>query len=161
MRTPPPPEMTCGFLIQLVFCQKKTMWFIAVEVEQETSTPPPKKILDPPLCLSGEGSENGEKTTICLISKKATLHVQRTFFVHFFALILHDYNEKLPETSWLHVLWRKCTYMFLFTFFLLSLIFTVAASISYFLTAATKFHVIPPTKNVQRARELRYNDYQW
>ena len=41
MRTP--PEMTCGFLIQLVFCQKKTMWFIGVEVEQETSAPPPKK----------------------------------------------------------------------------------------------------------------------
>ena len=35
--------MTCGFLIQLVFCQKKTMWFIGVEVEQETSAPPPKK----------------------------------------------------------------------------------------------------------------------
>ena len=31
----PPPEMTCGFLIQLVFCQKKTMWFIGA--------PPPKK----------------------------------------------------------------------------------------------------------------------
>ena len=46
MRTPPPPplpEMTCGFLIQLVFCKKKTMWFIGVEVEQETSAPPPKK----------------------------------------------------------------------------------------------------------------------
>ena len=56
MRTPPPPppEMTCGFLIQLqeriahsllttVILQKKTMWFIGVEVEQETSTPPPKK----------------------------------------------------------------------------------------------------------------------
>ena len=43
----PPPEMTCGFLIQLVFCQ--TMWFIGVEVEQEKSAPPPKKILDPPL----------------------------------------------------------------------------------------------------------------
>ena len=43
---PPPPEMTCGFLIQLVFCKKKkkkTMWFIGVEVEQETSAPPPKK----------------------------------------------------------------------------------------------------------------------
>ena len=41
---PPPPGMTCGFLIQLVFCQKtKTMWFIGVEVEQETSAPPPKK----------------------------------------------------------------------------------------------------------------------
>ena len=48
---PPPPEMTCGFLIQLVFCKKKkTMWFIDVEVEQETSAPPPKKKkLDPPL----------------------------------------------------------------------------------------------------------------
>ena len=40
---PPPPEMTCSFLIQLVFCKKKTMWFIGVEVEQETSAPPPKK----------------------------------------------------------------------------------------------------------------------
>ena len=42
---PPPPEMTCGFLIQLVFCKKKkkTMWFIGLEVEQETSAPPPKK----------------------------------------------------------------------------------------------------------------------
>ena len=29
----PPPGMTCGFL----------MWFIGVEVEQETSAPPPKK----------------------------------------------------------------------------------------------------------------------
>ena len=38
-----PPEMTCSFLMQLVFCPKKTMWFIGVEVEQETSTPPPKK----------------------------------------------------------------------------------------------------------------------
>ena len=25
------------------------MWFIGVEAEQETSAPPPKKILDPPL----------------------------------------------------------------------------------------------------------------
>ena len=41
----PPREMTRGFLIQLVFCkkQKKTMWFIGDEVEQETSAPPPKK----------------------------------------------------------------------------------------------------------------------
>ena len=41
MRTP--AEMTCGFLIPLVFCKKKTMWFIGVEVEQETSAPLPKK----------------------------------------------------------------------------------------------------------------------
>ena len=33
------PEITCGFLIQLVFCKKKTMWFIGVKVEQETSAP--------------------------------------------------------------------------------------------------------------------------
>ena len=39
------------------------------------------------------------KTTIDLISKKATLHVQHTFFVHFFAVVLHDYNVKLPQTS--------------------------------------------------------------
>ena len=38
-----PPKMTCGFLIQLVFYKKKTMWFIGVEVEQETSAPPPEK----------------------------------------------------------------------------------------------------------------------
>ena len=43
VRTPPLPEMTCGFLIQLVFCEKKTMWFIGVEEGQETSAPPPKK----------------------------------------------------------------------------------------------------------------------
>ena len=45
MRTPPSPPRrddlrfsnTTGIL------QKKTMWFIGVEVEQETSAPPPKK----------------------------------------------------------------------------------------------------------------------
>ena len=43
VRTPPLlPEMTCGFLIQLVFCKKK-VWVIGVEVEQETGAPPPKK----------------------------------------------------------------------------------------------------------------------
>ena len=40
---PPTPEMTCGSLKQLVFCKKKTMWFIGAEVEQETSAPRPKK----------------------------------------------------------------------------------------------------------------------
>ena len=49
--------------------------------------------------LSGEGKENCEKRTICLIGKKATLHVQHTFFIHFFVAVLHDYNVKIPETS--------------------------------------------------------------
>ena len=50
--------------------------------------------------LSGEGNTGEQrKTTIGLISKKATLHVQHTSFVHFFAVVLYDYNVKLPETS--------------------------------------------------------------
>ena len=50
--------------------------------------------------LGDEGNaREGWKTTIGLISKQATLHVQHTFSVHFFAVVLHDYNVKLPETS--------------------------------------------------------------
>ena len=37
------------------------------------------------------------KTTLGLNCKKATLHVRHTFFVHFFALVLHDYNVKLQK----------------------------------------------------------------
>ena len=58
--------------------------------------------------LGGESNENGEETTIGLISKKATLHVQNAFFGNFFGVVLHDYNVKLPETSWLHAFWSKC-----------------------------------------------------
>ena len=60
---------------------------------------PSLRIVSFNITLSGEGNENGEKTTIGLISKTATLHVQHTFFAHFFAVVLHDYNVKLPETS--------------------------------------------------------------
>ena len=41
---------------------------------------------------------NGEKQKKSM-SKKTTFHVQHTFFVHFFAVVLHDYNLKLPESS--------------------------------------------------------------
>ena len=34
-----------------------------------------------------------------LIHKKTGLHVQAHFFVHFFTVVLHDDNVKLPETS--------------------------------------------------------------
>ena len=84
--------------------------------------------------LSGEGNEKGEKTRIGLISKKVTLHVQHTFFVHFFAVVLHDYNVKLPETSWLHVYGGNVVRVLVHFFF--------------FIFAATKFHVVPPTENV-------------
>ena len=62
--------------------------------------------------LSGEGNAGERwKTAIGLISKKATLHVQHTFFVHFFAVVLHDYNVKLPKTSVLQgkTTMRNCT----------------------------------------------------
>ena len=75
--------------------------------------------------------------------------MQHAIFVYFFAVVLHDYNVKLPEASWLHVLGRKCRTCSCSLFFPLSLIFTqLANSISHFLTAATKSHVVPPAKNV-------------
>ena len=93
--------------------------------------------------LSGKGNAGERwKATIGLMSKKATLHVQHTFLVHFFAVVLHDNNVKLPETSLLHVFWRKCRTSVSFTFFFTAAHFhlaLVAASISHFVTAASKF----------------------
>ena len=46
----PTPRDDPRFSYTTGILQKKTVWFIGVEVEQETSAPPPKKkILDPPL----------------------------------------------------------------------------------------------------------------
>ena len=94
--------------------------------------------------LSGEGNAwEWWKTTLGLIGKKATLHVQHTFFVHFFAVVLHDYNMKLPDTSYkLHVLWRKCQTCSRSLFFQccsFSPCILVATSISRFVTVATRF----------------------
>ena len=67
--------------------------------------------------LSGEGNENGEKTTIGLISKKSKFAVQHTFFVHFFALPLFcttaKWNfQKFPSYTFM----EELSYVFLFTF---------------------------------------------
>ena len=52
---------------------------------------------------SGEGKENGKKTTIGLISKnKKNFAPAAHFFVHLFAVVLHDNKVKRPETPWLH-----------------------------------------------------------
>ena len=75
--------------------------------------------------LSGDGNENGEKTTIGLINKKqlftcSTLYC--TFLCPCFARLQRE------------------TYVFSLTFFSLPFICAlVAVSISYFLTAATNF----------------------
>ena len=46
--------------------------------------------------LSGEGNAGKRwKTTIGLINKKSNF----ARAPHFFAVVLHDYNVKLPETS--------------------------------------------------------------
>ena len=40
---PPPPCDDLRFSNSTGILQKKTMWFIGVEVQQETSAPPPRK----------------------------------------------------------------------------------------------------------------------
>ena len=46
---PPPPEMTCGFLIQLVFCKKKLCGLLVFKWSKRRVHSLLKKILDPPL----------------------------------------------------------------------------------------------------------------
>ena len=73
------------------------------------------------------------------------------FFVHFFAVVLHDYNVKLPETSLLAVFWRKCRTLSLVHYFFTAAHFDLAlvvASISHFVTAATKFSCCSPNKKM-------------
>ena len=95
--------------------------------------------------LSGKSNENGEKTIIgqTLKPKKNNFARAAHFFVHFFAVVLHDFNVKLPETSWLHVFsGRKMSYVFLFTFIFTAAHFFVSGlqhfSLSQ-LTDTTKF----------------------
>ena len=85
--------------------------------------------------------------------------MQHTFLVHFFAVVLHDHNVKLPESF----LWTKCRtcssshLFFTAAHFPLAL---VAASISHFVTAATKFSCCSSNKKmsplffISRSRSL-------
>ena len=49
MRTPPPLPRGRFYNTTGILQKKETTWFIGVKVEQETSAPLLKKILDPPL----------------------------------------------------------------------------------------------------------------
>ena len=81
--------------------------------------------------LSGDDNENSQKQSVDLVSKITTLHMQHTFFVHFFAVVLHDYNEKLPGYTF---------YTLLFTFFVAAADFHLGGrSPLLFLTTAIKF----------------------
>ena len=93
--------------------------------------------------LSGEDNAGKRwKTTIGLISKKATLHVQHTFFVHFFAVCFARLQR---ESSRNFIVTR----FFRSLFFSLPLIFTLHWWPLAFLILSPPlqtFHVVLPTK---------------
>ena len=63
------------------------MWFIGVEVKQETSAPPPKKILDPPL-LSNTNMLTLENTSLKYLSPLSTeVHTDKNEFDPVFSRI--------------------------------------------------------------------------
>ena len=89
------------------------------------------------------------KTTIGLIIKKATLHMQHTFFVHFVAVVLHDYNVKTCRNFLVTRFMEEISYVFLFTFLSLPLIFTLHWWPLAFLILSPplqNFHVLPTKK---------------
>ena len=99
--------------------------------------------------LSGEGNARERwKTTIGIISKETTFHVQHTFFVHFFAVVLHDYNAKLPETFFM----EEMSYVFSFTSHIsLPLIFSLhwwPLAVPSLSPPLQNFHVVLPTKSI-------------
>ena len=48
--------------------------------------------------LSGDSNDNGQKNQWVLLAKNNFARAAH-FFVYFFAVVLHNYNVKLPETS--------------------------------------------------------------
>ena len=89
------------------------------------------------------------KTTVGLIIKKATLHVQHTFFVHFIAVVLHDYNVKTCRNFLVTRFMEEILYVFLFTFLSLPLIFTLhwwPLAFLIFSPPLQNFHVLPTKK---------------
>ena len=59
--------------------------------------------------LSGEGNENSNKTAMGLISKMSFFSRAAHLFVHLFAIVLHDYNMKLPEIALVGTIRKKNT----------------------------------------------------
>ena len=66
---------------------------------------------------SGKGSENCEKTTIGLISKKATLHVQHTFFCTFLCRCFSRLQRETSRNFLVTRFMEEMSYVFPFTFF--------------------------------------------
>ena len=84
--------------------------------------------------LSGEGNENGEKIAKKQLCTYSTLFC--TFLSRCFARLQREASRNFLVTRFM----EEMSYVFLFTFFSLPLIFTlIAASNSHCLSAATKF----------------------
>ena len=65
--------------------------------------------------LKGDSKKNGKKS-IGLISKnKTTLRRGAHFFVHFFAIVLHDYSVTLPVTRFMEEMYYVLLSVFFFT----------------------------------------------
>ena len=103
--------------------------------------------------LSGEGNEKGEEKKQkqkknnrsnqqkSIFARAA--HFFCTFFCRCFAPIKRETSRNFLVTRFM----EEMPYVLLFTFFFIVAHFH-PASIFHFLTAATKWHVVPPTKNV-------------
>ena len=105
--------------------------------------------------LSGEGNENGKKKKNKNRSNQQKRNFARathflcTFLCRcFIARLKCEISRSFLVTRFMEEM--SYVFLFLYAIFPPSLIFTqVAASISHFLTAATKFHVVPPTRSVR------------
>ena len=103
--------------------------------------------------LSGEGNEKGEekkqqqqknnRSNQQKSNFARAAHFFCTFFCRCFAPLKRETSRNFLVTRFM----EEMSYVFLFTFFFIVAHFH-PASISHFLTAATKWHVVPPTKNV-------------
>ena len=124
--------------------------------------------------LSGEGNaaENGKNNNRSNQQKSNFARAAQFFFVHFFAVVFHDYNVKLPGTSQLHVLCRECRTFYRSFFFSLPLIFTFHGGRQHFSFSHHRykiFMVFSQQKNVSfvfysRSRSLSpffLDDLRW
>ena len=97
--------------------------------------------------LSGEGNAGERwKTTVGLISKKSNFARVGHFFVHFFAVVLHDYNF---QKRFSYTFLGGNVVLVLVHFFSLPLIFTLHWWPLAFLILSPplqNFHVVLPTK---------------
>ena len=102
--------------------------------------------------LSGEGNA-GEwwKTTIALVNKKSNFaraaHFFCTFLCRCFARLQHETSRNFLVTRFM----EEMSYVFSFTFFFTAAHFhlaLVAAGISHFVTAATKFSCYSSKKQI-------------